>query len=79
LVPSVSVPAPEGRPWSNAHCAVVLSNGFVMPCDVGETIVPLASGTSTDTRACIARLMKSSVCRITSEVVWNCARSRANS
>ena len=58
---------------------MVASNGFVMPCEVGDTRVPVASGTSTDTRAPKWRDMKPSVAWITSPVLCNSARSRANS
>ena len=79
LPASVSVPAPADCAWSYAHCAAVLSKGFVIPRPVGETSVPVASGTSSATRARNRRDMYSSVISITCDVVASCARSRANS
>ncbi len=73
------MPAPAGFDCSYAHCAVVLSKGFVIPWPVGETRLPVASGTSTAIRPRNWRDMKSSVVSITWLVERFCDRSRANS
>jgi hypothetical protein len=75
----VFVPAPACCAWSNAHWAAVLSKGLLMPLPVGETSIPVASGTRTEIRARNWRDMNASEVSITWDVVWSFERSRANS